>query len=92
MRGRLSQLAARLAESGDLKGEVTLLVAGSDGRRSEDEAALQAAIRRGLAEGGRGHAALARELAEAYGLSRREAYERILAQQKDREGLADQDS
>lgn len=84
MRGPLSELAARLQKGGDIKGEITLMVAGSEGRRGDQREAIEAAIRRGLVDGGRGPTALAREIATAYGLSRREVYEMILSQQKAR--------
>lgn len=80
MRGPLSELADRLAGRDDIKGEITFLVAGSDGRRADDAAAIRAAIRRGLMDGRKGHSALAREIAAAYGLNRREAYDLILRQ------------
>ena len=84
LRGPLSELAVQLTAGGDIKGEITLLVSGSDGRRPEEAPAIEAAIRQGLAAGDRGHAALAREIADAYGLSRREAYEMILARRRAR--------
>ena len=59
-------------------------VAGSEGGGGDETEALKKAIRRGLADGRQGHAALARALAAAFGLSRREVYEMILAQQKAR--------
>jgi len=80
MRGPLSELARALKERADIKGEITFLVSGCD--RAHPDSALQIhdAIRRGLEEGHKGHSALAREIATAYGLSRREAYEMILSQ------------
>ena len=86
LRGPLSELAARLKERDDLKGEITLLVAGCDDRRPENAHAVEEAIRRGLAESVKGHSLLAREIAAASGISRREAYERILKLRKARGG------
>lgn len=86
MRGPLPELAQRLDEAGDIKGEVTLLLTGRDDRLGDDAEAIKAAIRRGLADGARGHAALARDIATAYGLSRREVYGLILAQRGADEG------
>ena len=91
VRGTLAELAARLAAGGDIKGEITLLVAGRDERRPDEAPAIEAAIREGLAAGDRGHGALAREIAAAHGLSRREAYTMILEQRNGRAIAADED-
>ena len=82
LRGSLSELIRELESRDDIKGEITLLVAGRDSVRTESAALLQEAIARGLKEADKSHAALAREIASAFGISRREAYERILAQRK----------
>jgi 16S rRNA (cytidine1402-2'-O)-methyltransferase len=82
LRGSLSELIRELAARDDIKGEITLLVAGRDSARTESAALLQEAIARGLKKADKSHAALAREIASAFGISRREAYERILAQRK----------
>lgn len=84
IRGSLSELTQELARRVDIKGEITLLVSGCDGANSESTAAIQDAIGRGLQDGHLGHSALAREIATTFGISRREAYEMILAR---RDGL-----
>jgi len=82
LRGSLSELVGTLKGREDIKGEITLLVSGCD--RAHPDSALQIhdAICRGLQEGRKSHSALAREIASAYGLSRREAYDMILSQRE----------
>jgi 16S rRNA (cytidine1402-2'-O)-methyltransferase len=91
LRGPLAELIPLLAARGDIKGEITLLVAGCDGTRPESTASLQEAIVRGLQEGDKSHSALAREIASVFGISRREAYERILSQRKGRDPSLDEE-
>jgi 16S rRNA (cytidine1402-2'-O)-methyltransferase len=89
LRGPLSELAQELRGRDDIKGEITLLVAGCNRVRPDDVLQIHAAIGRGLQEGGKGHSALARDIAAAYGLSRREAYELILSQRKAQDPFLD---
>ena len=79
LRGSLSELMQELRRRGDIKGEITLLVSGCDGADANNTSAIHDAIGRGLQDARKGHSVLAREIAAAYGLSRREAYEMILA-------------
>jgi 16S rRNA (cytidine1402-2'-O)-methyltransferase len=83
LRGSLSELARQLGCRGDIKGEITLLVSGCDGADAKSTSAIHDAIGRGLQEGRKGHSALAREIAAAYGISRREAYDMILARREE---------
>jgi 16S rRNA (cytidine1402-2'-O)-methyltransferase len=85
-RGRLSELAERFA--GEVRGEVTLLVAGVSreaGERASDDA-IRAELERRLATGETSLKDLARELAEATGRPRREIYALALAVAAKKEG------
>ena len=82
IRGPLSKLTAELIGREEIKGEVTFLVAGCDRVHPDNLAPIQEAIGHGLQKSGRSHSALAREIAAAYDISRREAYELILSQRK----------
>lgn len=79
-RGSLAELAEALKGREDIKGEITFLVSGCDRVHPDSALQIHDAIRQGLKEGHKGHAALAREMAATYGLSRREAYDMILSQ------------
>jgi 16S rRNA (cytidine1402-2'-O)-methyltransferase len=89
LRGSLSQLADELDRRGDVKGEVTLLVAGCDRTSPESALPIHEAIAHALQDGRKSHSALAKEIAAEFGLTRREAYDMILAQReaKDKPGL-----
>ena len=74
-RGRLSELAARFA--GEVRGEVTLVVAGAPGASRPAEAEpLDDELRRRLAAG-EPPVEVARRVARARGLARREVYARL---------------
>ncbi len=77
-RGRLSELAASFA--GEVRGEVTLVVAGPAGapRPVAEAEPLEAELRRRL-EAGEPPTAVARQVARARGLTRREVYARLEA-------------
>jgi len=80
MRGSLSDLVEELNRRGDIKGEITLLVAGCDRTKPENAQSIQEEIARALRDGRQSHSALAKEVAVRFGLTRREAYAMILAQ------------
>jgi 16S rRNA (cytidine1402-2'-O)-methyltransferase len=82
LRGSLAELARELKRRGDLKGEMTLLVAGCDRHRPEDARPVHEAIAVALRDNCKSHSALAKEIAAEYGISRREAYDMILARRK----------
>jgi 16S rRNA (cytidine1402-2'-O)-methyltransferase len=76
-RGRLTELAARFA--GEVRGEVTLVVAGAAGApRPAAEEPLEDELRRRL-QAGEPPVAVARQVARARGLPRREVYARLEA-------------
>lgn len=78
VRGRLSELAARFP--GEVRGEVTLVVAGAAGagRPAAGGETLEAELRRRL-QAGEPPTAVARQVARARGLPRREVYARLEA-------------
>ena len=92
LRGPLSELARELKARGDIKGEITLLVAGCDSTPPESAASLEEAIRQALQTGDKSHSALAREMASAFGISRREAYDRILSQRQGLDSAVDENT
>ncbi len=82
MRGPLSQLIARLEARDDIRGEITLLVAGCDSSTAISREALQDVIRRQLEENPQPASALARELAARFNLPRGQIYALILDAKK----------
>ncbi len=80
MRGSLSDLAEELNQRSEIKGEITLLVAGCDRTKPENAQSIQEVIARALRDGRKSHSALAKEVAASFGLTRREAYDLILSQ------------
>ena len=82
LRGPLSQLAVDLDARADIKGEVTLLVAGYAASAETSRDDLRAIICRQLAESPQSPSALARELAARFNLPRGEVYDLILKTQK----------
>ncbi len=80
LRGSLSEIAAEIERRGDLKGEVTLLVAGRGGGAEEPgPGGWELALKEGLAAGRLPLARLAEDVAARFGLARREVYARALA-------------
>ena len=82
LRGPLSQLAAGLDARDEIKGEITLIVAGCASSAETDREELRAVIRRHLAENPPPPSVLARELAARFKLPRGEVYDLILKAQK----------
>lgn len=83
LRGRLSEIAAAVAERGELKGEVTVLVHGADAAAVVVPMDLDAEIARERAAG-RSLREIAAELAQRTGLPKRDVYQRGLALERDR--------
>jgi 16S rRNA (cytidine1402-2'-O)-methyltransferase len=77
LRGPLSQIAAKLGARDEIKGEITVLVAGCP-PAAADHDALRAEIRRQLASGAPPASALARELATRFNLPRGAIYALII--------------
>ncbi len=78
LRGSLSQLITRLDARDDIKGEITLLVAGSHPSAAASRETLRAAIRQALENEPQPASALARELAARFHLPRGQVYDLIL--------------
>ncbi len=78
LRGPLTELIARLEARNDIKGEITLLVAGCSPPPETSPEALRAVIRAELARHPRPASGLARELAARFNRSRGEIYNLIL--------------
>ncbi len=78
LRGSLSQLITRLDARDDIKGEITLLVAGSPPSTDISRETLRAAIRQALADNPQPASTLARELAARFHLPRGQVYDLIL--------------
>ncbi len=78
LRGSLSQVAARLRARPDIKGEITLLVAGCPKTGVVDHDALSEVIRERLAADHPPASALARELAAQFDLPRSRIYDMIM--------------
>lgn len=71
-RGRLSELEAALASEGTVRGETTVVIAGSESRPEAPDAAQDASL---LAASGASVRTVADYLARRHGLARRRAYE-----------------
>ncbi len=80
------ELARRIAERGDLRGECVVVIAGPDAEElsrgaaaaRQEELPLEEAIAQGLAAG-EPKSALAKRLSKAYGLPRAQVYDQIVA-------------
>ena len=91
LRGPLSELVPALKARGDIKGEITFLVAGCGRVSKENAQQIQDAIQQGLSDRQMNPSALAREIAGTFGLARREAYDLILSFRRAGERPADGD-
>ena len=80
LRGRLSELRARVDAGEPVRGEVTIVVAGASAPEAVGPDTLDAAIREALASG-RSVREVSASLAAQFGLPRREVYRRALAVQ-----------
>lgn len=78
LRGTLAAIGDRLKSRPKVYGECTLMIAGRRGPAADAASALRAELARIRLFRDQGAAALARELAKAYGLPRREVYAAIM--------------
>jgi 16S rRNA (cytidine1402-2'-O)-methyltransferase len=83
LRGPLSEIIDRLERRGGVKGECTILVAGS-GAETPDEAEIDAALEEALARQDRPIGEVARAIAGKFGLKRNDVYDRALKIKKKR--------
>jgi 16S rRNA (cytidine1402-2'-O)-methyltransferase len=86
IRGRLSEIAARLEDRTDIKGECTLLIAGND--KDTDQAWPTACrqIEAAVAAGQRSLSAIAREIAATSGLAKNKIYAQAIKILKEHDG------
>ncbi len=88
-RGTIAELAAHYAEAGPPRGEIVVLVGPGESLEAPDADALDAAI---LAAGEERHIKeIAAEIAERFGMKRRDVYERALALRRDEQGVSSDD-
>jgi len=78
IRGRLSDIADRLKERSEIKGECTLLVAGSGTVQHPSWQSVRQQIRDALEEGQHSLSAIAREIAAASGIAKNRVYAEVL--------------
>jgi len=74
LRGRVSEVLSVLESRDQVKGECTLLVAGTGGESEVDMASVLADIRELLAGGGAGLGRISRQVADKYSISRQLVY------------------
>jgi 16S rRNA (cytidine1402-2'-O)-methyltransferase len=85
IRGRLSDIAGRLKDRSEIKGECTLLVAGSGSERHPSWQSVTQQIRDALEEGQHSLSAIAREIAAASGIAKNRVYAEVLKISKELE-------
>ncbi len=78
IRGRLSDIAGRLKDRSEVKGECTLLVVGSGGENRPSWQSVKQQIRAALMEGQPSLSAIAREIAAASGIAKNRIYAEVL--------------
>ncbi|UCD82931.1 MAG: 16S rRNA (cytidine(1402)-2'-O)-methyltransferase [Desulfobacterales bacterium] len=78
LRGRLSDIADQLKDRGEVKGECTLLIAGSGGEKHPSWHLVRQQIRAAVIEGQRSLSAIAREIAAASGIGKNRIYTEAL--------------
>ena len=78
LRGRLSEIGKSLEARPEIKGEITLLVAGNEGESAVKWDAVIAAIRRELATKNVSVSKIARHISQKYGVSKNKVYQETL--------------
>jgi 16S rRNA (cytidine1402-2'-O)-methyltransferase len=86
MRGRLSEIAAQLADRNDIKGECTLLVAGNDSDNNQSWPEVRQQIEAAVAARQDSLSAIAREIASASGIAKNKIYAEALRISKELDG------
>jgi 16S rRNA (cytidine1402-2'-O)-methyltransferase len=84
LRGRLSQLIARLSDRPQVKGECTVLVAGKGPAEGFPEERLETEIRRRMASDDEKIGVIARDIARELGVSKNSVYEKVLKIRRDK--------
>ena len=85
MRGRLSEIAAQLADRNDIKGEFTLLVAGNDSDNNQSWPEVRQQIEAAVEAGQNPLAVIAREIASTSGIAKNKIYTEALKISKELE-------
>ena len=85
IRGRLSDIAGLLKDRSEIKGECTLLVAGSSGELHPSWQSVTQQIRDALEEGQHSLSAIAREISAASGIAKNRVYAEVLKISKELE-------
>jgi 16S rRNA (cytidine1402-2'-O)-methyltransferase len=85
IRGRLSEIAERLKVRSEIKGECTLLVAGSGGEKYPSWQGVKQQIRDRIEEKNHSLSAIAREIAAASGIAKNRIYAEVLKISKELE-------
>ena len=80
LRGKISEVMEMLTARNKVKGECTVLIAGSGRGSDVPWEEVQAAVRKGLSSGEQRPADLAKSIAEQYGIPKKKAYDEILRQ------------
>jgi 16S rRNA (cytidine1402-2'-O)-methyltransferase len=78
LRGRLSEIRMRLEARPEVKGEITLLVAGSEGNSAVEWNEVLAAIRHALETPKASVSKIARNISQKYGVSKNRVYQEAL--------------
>jgi 16S rRNA (cytidine1402-2'-O)-methyltransferase len=84
LRGRLSEIGISLEARPEIKGEITLLVAGNEGESAVNWDAVTAAIRRELTTKNVSVSKIARHISQKYGVSKNKVYREALSLQQQR--------
>ena len=88
IRGRLSEIPARLGNRPEIKGECTLLVAGAPVAETISDTDLEVALRQALAQPGTHLSSLAKTLARRFHLPRKRVYETALRIQNENKEIS----
>jgi 16S rRNA (cytidine1402-2'-O)-methyltransferase len=88
IRGRLSEIQARLAERSQIKGECTLLVAGAPAAETISDTDLEVALRQALDQSGSHLSSLSKALARRFNLPRKRVYEMGLRVRRENEDIS----
>ncbi len=79
LRGRLSEIRTSLQARSEIKGEITLLVAGSEGDSAAEWDTVLAAIRRDLKKPASSVSKVAKRISQKYGVSKNRVYQEALS-------------
>jgi 16S rRNA (cytidine1402-2'-O)-methyltransferase len=78
IRGTISQVLENLQERSEVKGEITLVIAGATQRQAADETQIRDEIRRELGKGNAGVSEISRDISTRHGISKKIIYQTAL--------------